>query len=72
MRNVVLVLLYIVVIVSLLYASASAYLLFDLWDAKVAIGAAKRDVIHIAATVVLGMGLPYCMICYLRRGSVSR
>lgn len=72
MRNVVLGFLYIVVILSLLYAIAGAYLLFDLWDSTVEIGVVKRDVMQIAVAIVLGMGLPYCMICYLRRGGVER
>lgn len=67
MRKVVLAVLYLVVAVSCLYAAAMAFSLVDLWEIKAEIGTIPRNLLTIAAAIVFGAGLPYCMIHFLRK-----
>lgn len=67
MKVIVLAALYAVVIAALAYAVVGAYALITLWEAKVSIGTASMDMVKIGAAVVLGAGIPYCLIRYIRR-----
>lgn len=67
MRIVVLAALYFVVIAALLFAATGVYSLVSFWDAKVQLGTATTSMIKIAAVIILGAGVPYCLIRYIRR-----
>lgn len=67
MRLFVIGILYLVIVASVLFIGVAAFSLVQLWDAKLSIGTAFPDLIKIGITVIAGIGLPYCMVSYLKR-----
>lgn len=67
MRQVVIGVLYVVIGASLAFAATMAYSLYELWELKLQIGTVRITALSIAGAIVLGAGLPYCMIHYLRK-----
>lgn len=67
MGKLIQLLLYLVILVSSAYFLMGAYALVSLWEAKAGLGVIHRDLIRLLLAMVLGVGVPYCMIVYIKK-----